>query len=260
MVACGRPRRLASTTPVCACPWSSDCSPVRIEVESLVAHGVGQRIGRGDAVGAPQRVVVTWMARSAPRASASRMTGCDARGTRGADDHFPAVLLPETQPLLERVRVGLIELPTGVLLAYGSLVVGQPRLPLARWDLFDAHRYFHMGHGATEGSERFCHRGTEVTEQTFFLPRRRRRSQIRKNIQEAFLCVFNASCGHKEVTPCSLCLCGHKEASPCSLCLCGHKEASPCSLCLCGNKELSPCSLCLCGNKELSPCSLCLCG
>ena len=68
---------------------------------------------------------------------------CRACGTGRADDHLAAVLLLETQALLERVRVGLVHLEAGVALANPGFRVVQAGLPLARGDLLDADGDFH---------------------------------------------------------------------------------------------------------------------
>ena len=68
--------------------------------------------------------------------------------TGGADDHLAAVRLAEAERLLERVGVGLVQLPARVLLTNGAAVLGQPRLPLARGNLLDADGNFH-GSGCT---------------------------------------------------------------------------------------------------------------
>jgi hypothetical protein len=51
------------------------------EIEPLVGHGRGQRRGRHERIGRAERIASsTWMARSAPRASASRITCCTRAG------------------------------------------------------------------------------------------------------------------------------------------------------------------------------------
>src|SRR4029450_8741925 len=66
-----------------------------------------------------------------------------ARRTGAADDHFPAVLLLEPQRFLERVRVRLVELEAGVLVADPGLLVVHAELPLACDDLFNTDCNFH---------------------------------------------------------------------------------------------------------------------
>ena len=65
------------------------------------------------------------------------------RGSGRADDHLAAVLLLEAQRLLERIRVRLVELEAGVLVANPGPGVVDTELPLARHDLLDAHGYLH---------------------------------------------------------------------------------------------------------------------
>src|SRR5262249_9574341 len=59
------------------------------------------------------------------------------------DDDLAAVLLLQTQRLLERIGVGLVHLEAGVGLANPGLLVVQAGLPLARGHLLDADRSFH---------------------------------------------------------------------------------------------------------------------
>ena len=143
IVACGRPSRAASATPVCACPWSSDCRPVRIRSKPFVAHRRREDVGDRRGVRRPERVVLD--VDRAVGAARQRLLDHlrDARRPRRADDDFAAVRLAKAQPLFERVGVGLVQLPGRVLLADVRLVVREPRLPLAGRDLFDADGDFH---------------------------------------------------------------------------------------------------------------------
>src|SRR5436305_3465179 len=74
IVACGRPSFSARMTPTCANPWSSDWSPVRTRsnVSSRIADASAPAVTNASALA--RRSCSTWMARSAPRASASRIT------------------------------------------------------------------------------------------------------------------------------------------------------------------------------------------
>ena len=59
------------------------------------------------------------------------------------DDDFPAVLFLQPQPFLERVGVGLVELPRRVRVTHPGLVVIDAHLPFARHHLFDADCNLH---------------------------------------------------------------------------------------------------------------------
>ena len=133
----------ASTTPTWPKPWSSDCSPVstRSNCSSRTAAASASATTRG--VGRRERVDSTWIARSAPRASASRMHLRGARRTGGAHHDLAAVLLLEPQRLLERVGVRLVELEAGVVVADPGLRLVDAQLPLARHDLLDADGDLH---------------------------------------------------------------------------------------------------------------------
>src|SRR4051794_13797098 len=64
-------------------------------------------------------------------------------GSGRTHHHFPAVLLLETQRLFERVRVRLVQLEAGVLIADPGLRLVDTKLPLPRDDLFDADGDLH---------------------------------------------------------------------------------------------------------------------
>ena len=78
MVADAMPSSAASMTPVWALPWSSDWSPVstRSKASSRIAEASAPATTDGSADASPSSS--TWMARSAPLASASR-SACDTR-------------------------------------------------------------------------------------------------------------------------------------------------------------------------------------
>src|SRR6476659_8278499 len=70
----------------------------------------------------------------------------DLAGTSGSGrthHHFSAVLFLETQRFFERVRVRLVQLEAGVLIANPGLRFVDTKLPLACDDLFDADRNLH---------------------------------------------------------------------------------------------------------------------
>ena len=145
IVACGMPSRSASMTPVWAKPWSSDCRPVstRSNCSSRTWRRPGPRRPRTRRP-APSGSSSTWIARSAPRASASRMTCVDPGRPGRADDDLAAVLLLQPQRLFEGVGVGLVHLAARVLLADPAPGLVQARLPLAGGNLLDANGYLHV--------------------------------------------------------------------------------------------------------------------
>src|SRR3954454_21730838 len=65
------------------------------------------------------------------------------RGSGRTHHHFAAVLLLETQRLFERVRVRLVQLEAGILIADPGLGFVDAKLPLPRDDLFNADGDLH---------------------------------------------------------------------------------------------------------------------
>ena len=145
IVADAMPSSAASITPVWAKPWSSDCRPVstRSNASSRIAGASASATAQASAVASASSS--TWMARSAPRASASRSAWRHAGGAGRADHHFAAVLLLEAQALFEGVGVGLVQLEGGVLVADPGPLVVDARLPVARRDLLEADGNLHGG-------------------------------------------------------------------------------------------------------------------
>ena len=123
------------------------------EIELLVLHRRGERVGdartRRPLASASSS---TWIARSAPRASASRITCATRAGPAEHDHDFAAVLLLEPQRLFERVGVRLVHLEAGVLIADPGLRVVEAGLPLAGGDLLDADGNFHAVSVSTSSS------------------------------------------------------------------------------------------------------------
>ena len=117
--------------------------PGEHEIELLVADRGGDRLGDRDCVGDASASDSTWIARSAPRASASRITCAARAGPAEHDHHFAGVLLLQPQRFLERVGVRLVQLEAGVLIANPGLRVVDAKLPLPGDDLFDADGDFH---------------------------------------------------------------------------------------------------------------------
>ena len=62
-----------------------------------------------------------------------------ARGAGRHDDHFPAVLLAQSQRFFERVRIRLVQFPAGVLVTHPRLGVVDSDLPFAGDNLFDTN-------------------------------------------------------------------------------------------------------------------------
>ena len=101
------------------------------------------------------------MARSAPRASASRITCATRAGPAEQTTTSPPCFSLQPQRLLERVGVGLVHLVADVLLAIHVLLSFETRLPLAGRDLLDADGYLHgyvrsRTGPASERSSRLC--------------------------------------------------------------------------------------------------------
>src|SRR5215216_5176417 len=61
----------------------------------------------------------------------------------GADNHFAAMFLAKPQRLFERVRVRLVHLEAGILLADATPAVIDTRLPFAGGNLLYTHSYAH---------------------------------------------------------------------------------------------------------------------
>ena len=103
------------------------------QVELLVLHRRRERVGDHERVGAGERVVfdVDRAVGAAGERFAEHLR--DARGPGRADDHFPAVLLLQPQRLFERVRVGLVHLVAGVLLANPGLRVVRDAAASRAW-------------------------------------------------------------------------------------------------------------------------------
>ena len=110
IVACGMPSVSASTTPVCAEPWSSDCRPVSTRSNCSSPMAPASAAGDHERVGACQGVALDVDgAVGATRQRLAQHLGHARRAGR-AHDHFAAVLLLEPQALFERVRVRLVHL------------------------------------------------------------------------------------------------------------------------------------------------------
>ena len=143
IVECGMPSRSARMTPVCACPWSSDCRPVSTRSNFSSGHGAASASATTKASAAAERVVFD--VQRAIGAARQRLANdlLHARRAGRADDDLATVLLAKPQRLLERVGVRLVHLVADVLLADPGLVVAQPRLPFAGGDLLDADGDLH---------------------------------------------------------------------------------------------------------------------
>ena len=121
------------------------------EIDVLVTDGVGQHTGndkRIDAYGRETLVLDVNRAIGATRQCLAQDLR-SARGPRRADHNLAAVRFAKAQRLLERIRVGLVHLEAGVLLAYAPLGVVDPRLPFTGRNLFDANSDAHEGSAPT---------------------------------------------------------------------------------------------------------------
>ena len=143
IVACGRPSRSARMTPVCANPWSSDCRPVRIR--SNDSPFIAAASALGDSARVRIRQAIVGYVDGAIGAARERFANhlCHARGPGRADHDFAVMLFLEPQRLFERVRVGLVHLEAGVLIADPGASLVETRLPVSRRNLFDADRDAH---------------------------------------------------------------------------------------------------------------------
>ena len=111
------------------------------QIEMLIAHGVGERAGDDKRVGADRRQPFVLHMNRPIRAARERLAKHLRRacGSRRAHHDLAAVLFAKAQGLLECVRVGLVHLEAGVLLANAPLRLIDPRLPFTGGDLFDAN-------------------------------------------------------------------------------------------------------------------------
>src|SRR4051812_17781370 len=78
----------------------------------------------------------------APSQRLTQHLGRTGRTCRTHDD-FTVVLLAKPQCLFERVRIGLVHLVAGILLAHASTRVVDARLPFPDGNLLDADGNFH---------------------------------------------------------------------------------------------------------------------
>ncbi len=129
--------------PTWANPWSSDCSPVSTRSTFSSRSAAASASAMTNASASRERIVldVNGAVGSAGQRLAQGLGHAGRAG--GADDHFAAVLLLEAERLFERVRVRLVQLEGGILVAHPRLGVVQPKLPLAGDDLLDADSDFH---------------------------------------------------------------------------------------------------------------------
>ena len=114
------------------------------EVEAVLSHRLSERAARHERICTRQPIVLH--VNGAVGAAGERLADDlrDPRRSGRTHDHLTAVLLFQTQRLFERVRVGLVHLEAGVLLANPRFVVVQPGLPFACGDLLDADGDLHL--------------------------------------------------------------------------------------------------------------------
>ena len=132
IVACDRPSRSARIDAGLREALIVGLQSGQDQVELLVLHRRRQRGCHGKRIGARQAIVFDVNgAIGAARQRLAQHLG-HARGSGRADDHFPAVLLLQAQALFERVRVRLVHLVAGVLLADPACRLVDAGLPVAR--------------------------------------------------------------------------------------------------------------------------------